>query len=178
MVKPAYAVLEECYEEDCEIPASASQFFMDELNDLEEIDDLAAIPTDGQFWPVEGIITGRFGKWRGGRHRGHVHVGVDIAAPYGTTVVAPLDGTVAFVGRKGGYGRTVIIDHGNGVSTLYAHSSEIMVEEGQVVKKGQALTKVGSSGRSTGPHLHYEVRMENHPVNPLAWTQKLQTQAS
>jgi murein DD-endopeptidase MepM/ murein hydrolase activator NlpD len=184
LIKPAFAVVEECDQEDCDLPsasasASESQFFLEDANDLPEIDDLAPVATSGQFWPVEGIITGHFGKWRGARHhRGHVHVGVDIAAPFGTTVVAPLDGTVAFVGHKNGYGLTLVIDHGDGVSTLYAHASDILVSEGDVIKKGQAVSKIGVSGHSTGPHLHYEVRMEGKPVNPLAWTEKLQTQRS
>jgi murein DD-endopeptidase MepM/ murein hydrolase activator NlpD len=181
MIKPAFAVIEECDQEECDLPsASGSQFFMEDANDLPEIDEeMAPIPIGGQFWPVEGIITGGFGKWRGARHhRGHVHVGVDIAAPFGTTVVSPMDGTVAFVGRKGGYGLTLVIDHGDGVSTLYAHSSGILVMEGDVVKKGQAVSKIGLSGHSTGPHLHYEVRMEGKPVNPLAWTERLQTARS
>lgn len=177
LVKPSFAMVNECYEEECALPSasSASAFLLDDLNSLPEIDDLAAIATDGQFWPTQGIITGHFGKWRGGRHSGHYHAGVDIAAPVGTNIVAPIDGTVIFAGRKGGYGLTLIIDHGDGVATLYGHNSELLVEEGQVVKKGQQVSKVGSSGRSTGPHLHYEVRMEGYPVNPLAWTAKLQT---
>lgn len=176
--KPAFALIEDCYEEACEIPSSsASQFFMDDVNDLPEIDEeMSPIPTAGQFWPVDGVITGRYGKWRGKRRHGHYHVGVDIAAPYGTTIIAPLDGTVAFVGRKGGYGLTLLIDHGDGVVTLYAHNSEVMVSEGDTIKKGQSLSKIGLSGRSTGPHLHYEVRVEGSPVNPLAWTEKLQSQ--
>jgi len=177
MIKPAFAAIEECDQEDCDLPsATGSQFFMDDAADLPEIDeDMAPIPTTGQFWPVEGIITGQYGKWRGARHHhGHVHVGVDIAAPFGTTVVAPMDGTVAFVGRKNGYGLTLVIDHGDGISTLYAHSSGILVTEGEAVKKGQPVSKIGLSGHSTGPHLHYEVRMEGKPVNPLAWTEKLQ----
>ncbi len=173
------AAIQDCYEEACEIPsASASQFFLDDANDLEEIDDLSPIATAGQFWPVEGIITGRFGKWRGGKHRGHYHVGVDIAAPYGSKILSPLDGTVAFVGHKGGYGLTVIVDHGEGISTLYAHNSEVMVSEGDNIKKGQLLSKIGLTGHSTGPHLHYEVRLEGKPVSPLAWTEKLQIQRS
>jgi len=178
---PAMAALEECDQESCDLPsASASQFFMDDVNDLPEIDeDMAPIPTAGQFWPVDGIITGRFGKWRGARRRhGHYHGGVDIAAPFGTLVIAPLDGRVAFVGRKGGYGLTVVIDHGDGIATLYAHNSEVIVAEGDLIQKGQSLCKIGRSGRSTGPHLHYEVRIEGKPVNPLAWTGKLQDQRS
>lgn len=178
LVKPSFAFVSECEEEDCVIPSStsASQFLVDDINSLPEIDDLAALPTEGQFWPAQGIITGHFGKWRGGRrHSGHYHAGVDIAAPIGTSIVAPIDGTISFVGRKGGYGLTVIVEHGDGIATLYGHTSEVFVEEGQSVKKGQLISKVGSSGRSTGPHLHYEVRMEGSPVNPLAWTSKLQT---
>ena len=177
----AFAALEECDQETCDLPsASSSQFFMDDVNDLPEIDDdMAPLPTAGQFWPVEGIITGRFGKWRGARRRhGHYHGGVDIAAPYGTPIMAPLDGTVAFVGRKGGYGLTLVIDHGDGIATLYGHNSEIIVSEGEPIRKGQTLCKIGRSGRSTGPHLHYEVRLEGKAVNPLAWTERLQTQRS
>ncbi len=177
LVKPAFAFVDSCEDEICDLPtaASASQFLLDDLNSLPEVDELAAIPTEGQFWPVQGIITGHFGKWRGGRHSGHYHAGVDIAAPVGTNILAPIDGIVLFVGRKGGYGRTLIIEHQDGIATLYGHTSEIFVSEGQVVKKGQLIGKVGSSGHSTGPHLHYEVRMEGSPVNPLAWTAKLQT---
>lgn len=175
--KSSYASIKECDQEICDFhsSSSSSQFFLDDVNELPEIDDLASIPTDGRFWPVDGILTGHFGKWRGGRHRGHVHVGVDIAAPRGTLISSPLEGTVSFVGRKGGYGLTIIIDHGNGVSTLYGHNSAVMVEEGDLIRKGQKISKVGSSGHSTGPHLHYEVRLEGQPVNPLAWTNKLQT---
>ena len=175
--KPSFAIVNECYEEECALPSanSASEFLLDDLNSLPEIDELVSYTTDGQFWPTQGIITGHFGKWRGGRRSGHYHAGVDIAAPVGTQIVAPIDGTVEFVGRKGGYGLTLIIDHGDGVATLYGHNSDILVEEGQKVKKGQSISKVGSTGRSSGPHLHYEVRMEGYPVNPLAWTAKLQT---
>ena len=176
MAKPSFAFVSECYEEDCALPpaASASQFLLDDLNTIPEIDEIAAIPTEGQFWPVQGVITGLFGKWRAGRHSGHYHAGVDIAAAVGTPILAPIDGTVAFVGRKGGYGRTLIIEHKDGIATLYGHTSEILVSEGQIIKKGQLVAKVGNSGHSTGPHLHYEVRMEGSPLSPLAWTAKLQ----
>ncbi len=176
-VKPSFAMVTECEEEECAFPsaASAAEFLLDDLNSLPDIDDLAAIPTEGQFWPTQGIITGHFGKWRGGRRSGHYHAGVDIAAPMGTNIMAPIDGIVAFVGRKGGYGRTLIIDHGDGIATLYGHTSEILVSEGEVILKGQCVAKVGSSGRSSGPHLHNEVHKEGSVVNPLAWTAKLQT---
>ncbi len=176
-IRPSFASasLKDCFDEACEAPSgSASQFFMEDANDLEAIADLPPIPTSGKFWPVDGIITGRFGKWRGGKKHGHYHVGVDIAAPYGSKIVAPLDGVVEFIGKKGAYGLTVIVDHGDDIATLYAHNSEVFVKEGQQVIKGQLLSKIGMTGRSTGPHLHYEVRVDGQPVSPLAWTDKLQ----
>jgi len=183
----AFANINECSDGICKIPSqpnSGSQFFQTDLeeessyDDLPSVKDLVAIPVQGQFWPVNGIITGTFGTWRGGKRYGHVHAGVDIAASHGAPIVAPLSGTVSFVGRKGGYGQTVIIDHGNGISTLYGHNSAIHVAEGDHVRKGEEIANVGSTGHSTGPHLHYEVRLEGKPVNPLAWTDKLQKKSN
>jgi murein DD-endopeptidase MepM/ murein hydrolase activator NlpD len=118
--------------------------------------------------PCDGIITSGFGWRRFSRRsrRGRMHKGLDIAAPIGTPIMAPADGKVAFVGRKGGYGKTVILDHGGGIHTLFAHNSRINVSEGEMVIQGQKISKVGSTGRSTGPHLHYEVRVQGQPVNP------------
>lgn len=95
------------------------------------------------------------------------HAGVDYAAPTGTPVLAPGDGTVTFSGWNGGYGRMVDIDHGNGVTTRYAHLSRSNVVVGQKVRKGQLIASVGSTGRSTGPHLHYETRVNDRAVNPM-----------
>ena len=127
--------------------------------------DEAALP---RLKPCDGIITSGFGWRRYSRRsrRGRMHKGLDIAAPIGTPIVAPADGRVAFVGRKGGYGKTVVIDHGGAVKTLFAHNSSINVEEGDVVIQGQEISKIGMTGRSTGPHLHYEVRIDGQPVNP------------
>lgn len=118
--------------------------------------------------PCDGIITSGFGWRRFSRRsrRGRMHKGLDIAAPTGTPIVASADAKVSFVGFKGGYGRTVILDHGGGVNTLYAHNSSVGVQEGDLVIQGQEISKVGTSGRSTGPHLHYEVRINGQPVNP------------
>lgn len=118
--------------------------------------------------PCDGIVTSGFGWRRFSRRsrRGRLHKGLDIAAPVGTPIVASADGRVVFVGPKGGYGKTVIIDHGSHVHTLYAHNSSIRVLEGDVVTRGQEISQVGVSGRSTGPHLHYEVRVQGKPVNP------------
>ena len=94
------------------------------------------------------------------------HKGVDIAAPMGTDVYCAAQGKVIFAGQKSGYGNCVIIEHGNGLATLYGHLSKILVDANQQVKIGDVIAKVGSTGRSTGPHLHYEVRKNNTPINP------------
>ena len=94
------------------------------------------------------------------------HKGVDIAAPMGTDVYCAAKGKVIFAGQKSGYGNCVIIEHGNGLATLYGHLSKILVDANQQVKIGDVIAKVGSTGRSTGPHLHYEVRKNNTPINP------------
>ncbi|HKR94069.1 MAG TPA: M23 family metallopeptidase [Candidatus Angelobacter sp.] len=128
---------------------------------------LAAAPT---LWPVMGRITGSFGEridpFSG---EGAFHRGVDISSDIGTRVIAPADGIVRFADFMNGYGRAVMIDHGNGISTLYGHLSGFAVTPGQMVRRGDTLGYVGQSGRSTGPHLHYEVRIFNTPVNPYKY---------
>jgi murein DD-endopeptidase MepM/ murein hydrolase activator NlpD len=100
--------------------------------------------------------------------RGRRHTGVDLKAAYGETVGAALAGTVAFAGVKRGYGNIVMLEHGNGISTYYAHLSSIGVEVGQSVSASQVIGQIGSTGRATSPHLHYEVRANGQPINPLA----------
>ena len=95
-----------------------------------------------------------------------MHKGLDIAAPRGTSIYAPGAGTVIFAGRKHGYGNVVIIDHGYGYTTLYGHCSKLLVDEGAQVSRGDVIALVGSTGRSTGPHLHYEVRLNGVHLNP------------
>lgn len=95
-----------------------------------------------------------------------MHTGVDLHARYGESVGAAMSGTVWFAGARAGYGNLVVVDHGDGVSTFYAHLSSIAVRSGDVLEAGQLLGYVGSTGRSTGPHLHYEVRANGHPVDP------------
>lgn len=97
------------------------------------------------------------------------HAGVDFSASYGSTIRAADSGRVIFSGWYGGYGQAVIIDHGGGLSTLYAHSSRLLVSEGQAVQQGQPIAAVGSTGLSTGPHLHFEVRQNGNPVNPAGY---------
>jgi murein DD-endopeptidase MepM/ murein hydrolase activator NlpD len=122
------------------------------------------------LWPVEGQVTGSFGEridpFNG---EGAFHSGVDIGCSYGTKIIAPADGLVVATETMGGYGRIIIIDHGNGISTRYAHLSGYAVTAGQRVNRGDVIGYVGESGRSTGPHLHYEVRINDTPVNPYKY---------
>lgn len=117
--------------------------------------------------PVKGWITSDFGLRRSpmSGHR-QLHEGVDIASPYGSGVVATGDGVVTFAGRQGGLGKKLVIDHGYGLASVYGHNSEILVSEGERVRRGQLIAKIGSTGRSTGPHLHYEILVNGIPVDP------------
>lgn len=143
-----------------------------------------------------GAYTGDFGDFKGGLfewpvpssnritsyygYRTHpvtgvknkFHAGVDISAPTGVDIIAVADGIVSFVGPRGGYGNTVMVNHGSGIETLYAHNSRLVVSPGQSVKKGEAIAKAGSTGRSTGPHLHFEVRKNGKHTEPLAWLRR------
>ena len=115
--------------------------------------------------PVSGIITSRFGS--NDSVRSHSHSGIDIAAPYGTPIKASASGTVTYSGNANdGYGLYVIISHGNGVQTVYAHCSQLLVSAGQTVSQGEVIAKVGSTGNSTGNHLHLEVRKNGVTYNP------------
>lgn len=129
------------------------------------LDDPRAIPS---IWPVRGRLTAGFGE-RMDPFSGEqaFHPGIDIADPYGTDVVATGDGLVIEAEPDAGYGRSILIDHGDGITTRYAHLSKIFVVVGEQVKQGEIIGAIGSSGRSTGPHLHYEVRIHGTPVNPL-----------
>ncbi len=123
-----------------------------------------ATPSSSGFvWPVSGVVTSGFGpRW------GRMHEGIDIAAPTGTSVRAAAAGQVIIAGSMGGYGTIVVIDHGNGISTAYAHLSSIWVGGG-TVSQGQGIGAVGCTGSCTGPHLHFEVRVNGSPVNPLSY---------
>jgi len=117
--------------------------------------------------PVEGSITSVFG-WVADPQTGvrTYHSGIDIAAPEGTAVMAALDGRVTKVTEEPGYGKLVIVDHGSGVTTWYAHLSAITVKERQYVKQGDEVGKVGQTGTATGPHLHFEIRVNGNAVDP------------
>ncbi|WP_242396332.1 peptidoglycan DD-metalloendopeptidase family protein, partial [Anaeromyxobacter oryzisoli] len=113
-------------------------------------------------WPLRGVLYGRFGVRAGQRHDG-----IDIAAPEGTEVDAAADGTVIYAGAQAGYGDIVILRHDDGLLTLYAHASAVLVREGDHVRRGEPVARVGQTGRTTGPHLHFEVREGSRPRNPL-----------
>jgi len=122
------------------------------------------------LWPVEGQVTGSFGEridpFNG---EGAFHSGVDIGSSYGHSIVAPANGVVTLTDTMGGYGKTIMLFHGNGISTRYGHLSGFAVTVGQHVQRGDVIGYVGESGRSTGPHLHYEVRINDTPVNPYKY---------
>jgi murein DD-endopeptidase MepM/ murein hydrolase activator NlpD len=123
------------------------------------------------IWPVDGKLESGFGGRRNpfGGSFFEFHAGQDIVAAPGTPVVAGAKGTVTFVGWQHGYGRLVVVDHGGGLTTRYGHLSEFDVTMGQEVARGDFIGRVGSTGRSTGPHLHYEIRINDDPVDPLQY---------
>lgn len=130
----------------------------------------AVIGKGGLAWPTAGPLTSNFGM------RKHpildsmrMHEGIDIGAPIGQAIRAAKGGEVIVAGWYNGYGKTVVIDHGGGFSTLYAHTSALYTSEGQIVKGGQSVAAVGTSGMSTGPHLHFEVRVNGAPVDPMRY---------
>jgi murein DD-endopeptidase MepM/ murein hydrolase activator NlpD len=139
----------------------------------EELKELEITSTYGggkMGWPVIGRVTSEFG-WRSHPRTGvsHLHAGIDIAAPTGTPVHAAADGTVVKSEYYGGYGNAVILDNGSGITTLYGHNSSLACSPGQVVKRGDVIAYVGSTGDSTGPHCHFEVRVGGAPQNPRNW---------
>lgn len=131
-------------------------------------------PDTSYFWtsipsisPLNGWVTSDFGMRRApvGGYR-QFHQGMDIASPYGSPVMVTGDGVVTFAGRGGGLGNKVVVDHGYGIISTYGHNSSVLVREGQKVQRGQVISRVGVTGRSTGPHLHYEVTVDGVPVDP------------
>jgi murein DD-endopeptidase MepM/ murein hydrolase activator NlpD len=131
------------------------------------------------MWPVEGRVASSFGEREDPINgEGAFHSGVDIDAPYGTPIRAAGDGVVTGADLGVGYGRAVVLNHGHDVRTLYGHLSAIAVVPGQHVTRGQVIGYVGQSGRATGPHLHYEVRLHNVPVNPYKYLRMTYEQAS
>jgi murein DD-endopeptidase MepM/ murein hydrolase activator NlpD len=125
---------------------------------------LASVPS---LWPVTGWVTSDFGSRLDPYTSERVmHAGIDIAGPHGKEIIAPSDGTVVFAGLEGGYGNVLVIDHGYGVKTRYGHLASMLVKPGDRLKRGQSVGTLGNTGRSTGPHLHYEVRVNGIAQNP------------
>lgn len=128
---------------------------------------LASTPS---IWPVKGWLSSSFGtRLSPFTNEKEFHKGIDISTRKKTPIVAPADGIVVYVGRKPGYGRTLRIDHGYGLVTRYAHLQKALLKRGQRVKRGEKIALVGNTGRSTGPHLHYEVHRNGIPVDPLRY---------
>ena len=166
-------------------PAGSVQF--DFSNGLPIIPSAGSIPAPGSFpfdpslvggsgaadshipsiWPTTGVVTSPYGLRWGGTD---FHPGMDIANDMGTPIVATADGVVEYAGwNSGGYGNMVDIDHGNGIMTRYGHASQVVVSTGQQVKRGQLIAYMGSTGFSTGPHVHYEVHVHGQRVNPISY---------
>jgi len=149
--------------------ADARVLFLGGQRHLERSSHSRAKAQRGFIWPVDGSLTSPFGE------RDHVmggsgtqfHAGVDLAVPIGSPVRAAQEGIVVFAGYNGDYGKVVKLDHLNGYSTLYAHNARIFVHVGQTVKQGQVICLSGNTGRSTGPHLHFEVHKDGWPIDPL-----------
>jgi len=124
-------------------------------------------PSADFLWPVDG---GAFLRPFGEPRRHHVHAGVDIRGARGQDIRAAKDGVVAFCGgTKTGYGTMVVLDHGDGVQTLYAHAQRVLVRQGEAVKRGEAIALLGRSGNATTEHCHFEIRLENHAVDPMPY---------
>ncbi len=135
--------------------------------EADKINFLSATPS---IWPVKGWVTSDFGYRRSPfTFARDFHPGIDIAAQWGSPVFSPADGVVSFSGYKGGLGKTVIIDHGFGVTSYFGHNSRLLVAVGQKVKKGMKISQVGNTGHSTGPHMHYEIHVDDVPVDPMKY---------
>jgi murein DD-endopeptidase MepM/ murein hydrolase activator NlpD len=142
-------------------------FGLNTRNPFGSVGDVLNLANAPSLWPVVGPVTSSFGEREDPFNgEGAFHAGIDISSTFGEAVRATADGTVEMADRASGYGREIIIDHGYGIKTCYGHLSGFAVTEGQQVTRGQIIGYVGTSGRSTGPHLHYEVRVRNTPVNP------------
>jgi murein DD-endopeptidase MepM/ murein hydrolase activator NlpD len=153
------------------LPSKERALFLGVQRHLERRIHASGMNSQSFIWPVQGQLTSPFGE------RDHVmggggtqfHAGIDLSVPTGTPVQASKDGIVVFAGDNGAYGKAVKLDHPHGYATLYAHNSRLLVQVGQTVKAGQVICLSGSTGRSTGPHLHFEVQKDGLPVDPLTY---------
>jgi murein DD-endopeptidase MepM/ murein hydrolase activator NlpD len=146
-----------------------SQSFAEAADSLAtHADRLASMPS---IMPTQGWLTSRFSMMRTHPvlHQSRPHEGIDVVAPTGTPILAPGAGVVVSAERETGYGNTIVINHGHGIVTRYAHASRLLAKPGQRVQRGERIALVGNSGLSTSPHLHYEVLVNGRPVNPLRY---------
>jgi murein DD-endopeptidase MepM/ murein hydrolase activator NlpD len=146
-----------------EIKSETAANFFDTALEQEKL----SLDSRPDVMPCAGRISSEFGMRALAHEHEKMHKGIDIAAPIGTPVLAPANGTVAFAGKMNGYGNVVIIKHNDQLSTLYGHNSKLFVKTGEVITKGEKISQVGNTGHSTGPHVHYEVRINDEPVNPV-----------
>jgi murein DD-endopeptidase MepM/ murein hydrolase activator NlpD len=141
----------------------------EDIRELQEYfeDQKTLLATTPSIWPTRGWVTSKFGvRTDPYTERNAMHKGLDVAGPVGTAINAPSDGYVIYAAFRKGYGNTIVIDHGFGVQTHFGHLSEFKVKAGERVSRGQPIGSIGNTGRSTGPHLHYEVRIHGIPQNP------------
>ena len=155
--------LEEIQTSETQVASTIESIIKEEVEQIEKIEASTVNGVYIAIKPIEGIITSRFGDTSG---RTRTHSGLDIAAPTGTPIKACSDGVVKFSGYNGSYGNVVIVEGGNGVETYYAHCSKLYVNAGDEVKVGDIVGAVGSTGNSTGPHLHLEIRVNGTSINP------------
>jgi len=159
--------------------AAAAGLQVDSTRRLASLSDWTRAADAPSLWPVEGNITSSFGErvdpFNG---EGAFHSGLDISVPYGTPIHAAADGVVAFADIMNGYGNLIELDHGHGITTRYGHLSAFAIAAGQHVRRGQIIGYVGATGRATSAHLHYEVRVQNVPVNPHKYLRTTSAQLS
>lgn len=147
-----------------------SQKLGEEIRALQQKEGFVRTGKLAMVWPVRGRVTSQYGsRYHPIIKRYRMHSGIDIAVPTGTPICAAESGVVIHSGLLGGYGYALVIDHGDGVSTLYGHCSALLVGSGKVVQKGQVIARAGNTGLSTGPHLHFEVRVNGSPVDPMRY---------
>lgn len=156
-----------------EVASAISKTETEIANIVKEQEKIKSATFEGVYFavkPVTGTITSRFGANES--IRDHTHMGMDIAAPNGTSIKAAADGTITYSGWMGGYGNLIIISHGNGIQTYYGHCSKLYVSVGKEVKAGDIIAAVGSTGNSTGNHLHFEIRKNGSQINPQKYLYK------
>ncbi len=169
---PEYAFKTRSLEKDLDSLGRKATLQEQSLQELYELlkDQKTMLSSTPSIWPTRGWVTSGFG-YRISPFTGlrQLHAGIDVAAQTGTQVLAPADGIVTRVGTEEGYGKVISVNHGYGIVTRYGHNSKIRAKVGQRIKRGNVISEVGSTGRSTAPHLHYEIRVNGIPVNPMRY---------